>query len=137
MTSQATQVNKPLNVIGSDHHWLQLDLFLQQPAVLCGHSDCFYKCREHELLVLSDQRDCSTSDAFAESIKAVIRFRMAEVWNDLLAIVGCIQRLLTSGADASAAQSVIDLVGAEEGAVTFTERNFSFVHVLRRGLPER
>lgn len=61
---------------------------------------------------------------------------MAEVWYDLLAIVSCIQRLLTSGADASATQSVFDLVGAKEDAVTFTERNFSFVHVLRRGLPD-
>ncbi|KSP21143.1 hypothetical protein BKN46_07155 [Pseudomonas aeruginosa] len=109
---------------------MQLDLFLQQPAVVCGHSDCSCKCREHELLVLSDQRDCSTSDAFAESIKAVVRFRMAEVWNDLLAIVGCIQWLLTPRADAPTIQPVFDLVGAKEGTVTFSERDLGFAHVL-------
>ncbi|PXB97863.1 hypothetical protein C0043_41805, partial [Pseudomonas aeruginosa] len=47
---------------------------------------------------------------------------------DLLAIVGCVQRLLTSGADASTTQPVFDLVGAKEGAVTFTEGDLGFVH---------
>ncbi|MCY1313274.1 hypothetical protein D9M70_637800 [compost metagenome] len=80
--------------------------------------------------MLSNQSDRCTSDTFAEAIKAVVRFRMAEVWNDLLAIVGCIQRLLTSGTDASTTQPVFDLVGAKEDAVTLTERNLGFVHVL-------
>lgn len=110
MTSQTAQVNKPLNVICMDHHWLQLDLFLQQPATACGQSDCFYQRWEHELFVLSDERDRSTSNAFAEAIKAVVRFRMAEVWNDLLAIVGCIQWLLTPRADAPTTQPVFVVV---------------------------
>lgn len=88
MTSQAVQVNKPLNAICVDHHWLHLDLFLQKSAVSCCNPNCFYQRWEHELFVLSDQGDRCTSDTFAEAIKALIRFRMAEMRNNLLAIVG-------------------------------------------------
>ncbi len=130
MTSQTTQVNKPLNAICVDHHWLQLDLFLQKSAVFCCNPNCFYPRWEHELFALSDQGDRCTSDTFAESINAVVRLHVAEVRNDLLSVVGCVQRLLAAGADASAAQSVLDLVGPEEGPVTFSEWDFGFVHVL-------
>ena len=88
MTSHAVQVDEPLNAICVDHHWLQLDLFLQKSAVMCCNLNCFYQRREHELVALSDQGDRCTSDTFAEAIKAVIRFRMAEMRNNLLAIVG-------------------------------------------------
>lgn len=88
MTSQTTQVNKPLNAICVDHHWLQLDLFLQKSAIFCCNPNCFYPRWEHELFALSDQGDRCTSDTFAEAIKAVIRFRMAEMWDNFLAIVG-------------------------------------------------
>ncbi len=88
MTSQTAQVNKALNAICDDHHWLPLDLFFQKSAALCGYPNCFYQRWEHELLLLGNQGDRCTSDTFAEAIKAVIRFRMAEMRNNLLAIVG-------------------------------------------------
>lgn len=88
MTSQAAQVNKPLNAICVDHHCLQLDLLFQKSAALCGNPNCFYQRWEHELLLLGNQGDSCTSDTFTEAIKAVIRFRMAEMWDDLLAIIG-------------------------------------------------
>ncbi len=88
MTSQTAQVNKPLNAICVDHHWLQLDHFLQKSAVLCCNPNCFYQRWEHQLFALSDQGDRCTSGTFAEAIKAVIRFRMAEMWDNFLAIVG-------------------------------------------------
>jgi len=45
---------------------------------------------------------------------------MAEMWDDLLAIVGSVQWLLAAGADASAAQSVLDLVRSKENAATLS-----------------
>lgn len=59
---------------------------------------------------------------------------MAEVRDDLLAVVSGIQRLLAPRADTPAAQSVCYFVGAEEGAVTFSERDLGFVYVL--GIPD-
>jgi len=58
---------------------------------------------------------------------------MAEVWDDFLAVVYCVQRLLAAGADASAAQPVLDFVRSKEDAVTLTERDLGLVHVL--GIP--
>ena len=88
MSPQTAQVNKPLNVICMYQHWFQIDLFFQKSAVLCSNPNCFYQRWEHELFVLSDLGDRCTSDTFAEAIKAVIRFRMAEMWDNPLAIVG-------------------------------------------------
>lgn len=63
--------------------------------------------------MLHDERDCRSSHPFAESIGAVIRLGMAEMRNDFFPVIGRVQRLSASWADASATQSVLDFMRPE------------------------
>lgn len=78
--------------------------------------------------MLHDKCNCSASDSLAKASSAVIRLGVAKMRNDFFAIVGSIQWLVAAWANTAATKAVLDFKGAEQDSISFTKRNFVFVH---------